>query len=79
MAWTAAVAIAIGKVRSLDAPHHSRHDDFLPLNSYRWSRFLADDGNRVNQLPMTLGRDYPSQEVQKIGSEERVTGKIVET
>jgi hypothetical protein len=28
---------------------------------------------------MALGRDHPSQEVQKIGGEERVTGKILET
>lgn len=28
---------------------------------------------------MALGWDHPSQEVQKIGGEERVTGKILET
>jgi hypothetical protein len=51
----------------------------LPAELLSWSRFLGDDGNRVNQLTMALGRDRPSQEIQKIGGEERVTGKIVET
>jgi hypothetical protein len=49
------------------------------LGRFRWSWFAGDDGDRVNQLPMALRRDHPSQEVQKIGGEERVTGKILET